>query len=228
MTGELLIHFCETFNLFLYNTAFQHSARHKNTWIEHRNDKTTGTFVPIYHQIDYILCKQIHRQLLEDARSYSGGHTTSDHRILVARFKLDRMFETLISSKKSKVERFVVECLSGPNNEREAYRESVSDELARVDKSSPHTTWDSVANILKTAAEKTVGLRPKLIKNKGIYDPVIDHMSREQKDLRLRIENTKNEITGEELWKRHRRRYTKCARERWKTHRRFWTSVSKR
>ena len=184
MTGELLIHFCEIFNLFLCNTAFQHAARHKTTWTGHRKDKTTGTVVPIYNQIDYILCKQIHRQLLMDARSYNGGHTTSDHRILVARFKLDRMFGTFSASKKSKLERFAVVRFSGPNNVREAYRESVSDELARVDKYFPQTTWDSVTKIVKTAAKTTVRLRPKQVKNKGIFDPVIDHMSREQTDLR--------------------------------------------
>ncbi|KAK2142347.1 hypothetical protein NP493_4925g00004 [Ridgeia piscesae] len=58
-----------------------------------------------------------------DARSYNGGHTTSDHRILVARFKLDRMFGTFSASKKSKLERFAVVRFSGPNNVREAYQQ---------------------------------------------------------------------------------------------------------
>jgi len=145
----------------------QHSST-KTHGSDIETTKTTGTVVPIYNQIDYIRCKQIHRQLLVDARSYSGGHTTSDHRILVARFKLDRMFGTFISRKKSRVERFVVERLSGPNNEREAYRECVSDELARVNKSSPHTTWDSVAQILKTLAKKNIGLKPKQVKNRNV------------------------------------------------------------
>ncbi|KAI0238318.1 Ankyrin repeat domain-containing protein 13B [Lamellibrachia satsuma] len=34
------------------------------------------------------------QQLLMDARSYNGGQANSDHRILVTRFKLDRMFGT--------------------------------------------------------------------------------------------------------------------------------------
>ena len=183
--------------------GLQHVARHKTTWTGHRKNKTTGTVVPICNQIDYILCKQIHRQLLTGARLYNGGHTTSDHRILVAKFKLDRVFETFSTSKQStKLKRFAVGRLSGPNNVREAYRESISDELARVNMSSPQTTWDSVLKILKMAVKKTIGLRPKQVKNNGIFDPVIDHISREQKDLRLRIENTKNEMTCGELRKR--------------------------
>ena len=82
------------------------------------------------------------------------------------------------------------------------HKTSGADELARVDKSSPQTTWDSGAKILRTVAKKTVGLRPKQVKNKGIFDPAIDHMWKEQKDLRLRIENTKNETTRAELRKR--------------------------
>ena len=47
--------------------------------------------------------------------------------ILVARFKLDRKFGTFGAGRKSKLERFAVERLSGPGNVREAYRESVSE-----------------------------------------------------------------------------------------------------
>ena len=56
-------------------------------------------------------------------------HTNSDHRVLDARFKLDRMYGTFSTKKKSKLERFAVERLCGPKNVREAYRESVSDVL---------------------------------------------------------------------------------------------------
>ena len=108
VTGELLIHFCETFSSFLCNTAFQHAARYKTTWTGHQKDKTTSTFVQIDNQIDYHLYKKIHQQLLTVARSYNGGHTTSDHRILVARFKLDKMFGTFSTSNKSKLESFAI------------------------------------------------------------------------------------------------------------------------
>ena len=206
MTGELLIHFCKNSVCFY---ATQHSSMPHDTR-PHRKDKTTGTVVPIYNQIDYILCKQIHRQLLTDARSYNGGYTTSDLSFLVAIFKLDRLFGTFGTNRNWRDLR--------PNNVRGAYRESVSDELTQVDKSLTQTAWDSVVEILKTAAKTTVGLRPKQVKNKGIFDPVIDHMSREQNDLRLRIENTKNE---------KRKRRNKILHEMRKRHSHFWTSGPK-
>ena len=55
---------------------------------------------------------------------------------------------------KSKLERFAVECFSGPDNVREAYQESVSDNLAQLDKSSPQMTWDSVAKNTQDGSQK--------------------------------------------------------------------------
>ena len=54
-------------------------------------------------------CKQTHRQLLKDARSYNGRQTNSEHRILVVRFNIDRMFLTFGAVRKSKLERLAVE-----------------------------------------------------------------------------------------------------------------------
>ena len=133
---------------------------------------------------------------------YNGEQTNSDHRILAARFKLDRMFGTFGAGRKSKLERFAIEHLSVPDSVHEAYRESVSDDLARLDTSSPQTTCYSIAKIPKTAAKKTFGLRPKQVAKKGMFDSAIESVSREQKDLRLRIKNTKDEMKREELRKR--------------------------
>ncbi|XP_029654617.1 craniofacial development protein 2-like [Octopus sinensis] len=57
LPGTLLAHFCETFSLFLCNTAFCHAARHRTTWT---GSRTNGAGEPtsIYNQIDYILCRQ--------------------------------------------------------------------------------------------------------------------------------------------------------------------------
>ena len=112
------------------------------------------------------------------------------------------MFRTFGPGRKSRLERFPVERLSRRDNLREAYRESVSNNLARLDKSFPQTTWDSIAKILKAAANKTFSLRPKLVANKGIFDSVNESMSRERTDLRLRIENTKDDMKRKKLRKR--------------------------
>jgi len=92
ISGEALVQFCELNDMFLSNTAFQHSARHKTTWTGQRLDKSTGKVVKIYNQIDYILCKRAENRLLMDARSYGGTTVNSDHKLVVARLKLPRLF----------------------------------------------------------------------------------------------------------------------------------------
>ena len=47
INGNALADFLEVHSLFICNTAFQHSARHKTTWQGQRRDAATGQVVPI-------------------------------------------------------------------------------------------------------------------------------------------------------------------------------------
>ena len=58
---------------------------------------------------------------------------------------------------------YVVERFSGPTYMHDAYLESVSDNLARLDKSSRQSPCDSVFNVLKTVGKNAIGLRPKQV-----------------------------------------------------------------
>ena len=126
------------------------------------------------------------------------------------------MFGTIGAGRKSKLERFAVVRLSGTDSAREAYRESVSNNL----------------KILKTAAKKTIGLRPKQVANKGIFFPFIESMSREQQDLRLRVPNAKEEITRGEMTRGElRKRRSKSLHEMHRSMEddcRFWTNGPRR
>ena len=63
MNGEALAHFLDAHNLFACNTTFSHPARHKTTYQQKRNDRTTGLEVVIYNMIDFIICRQSQRSL---------------------------------------------------------------------------------------------------------------------------------------------------------------------
>ena len=52
-SGQELIDFCSTNDLFITNSAFEHSARHITTW--HCQREIDNKIVHIYNQIDYIL-----------------------------------------------------------------------------------------------------------------------------------------------------------------------------
>ncbi|XP_029656711.1 craniofacial development protein 2-like [Octopus sinensis] len=91
LPGALLANFCKTLGLFLCNTAFDHSARHKSTWTGRRRGED-GNYVPIYNQIDYIVCRQRDTWLLQDSRSYGGSVVDSDHKIVIGRFNLKKLY----------------------------------------------------------------------------------------------------------------------------------------
>ena len=73
VNGIAITGFLEGHGLYVCNTAFQHSARHKTTWQGQRRDAATGHIVPIYNVIDFVICRQTYKRLLTDSRSY-GPH----------------------------------------------------------------------------------------------------------------------------------------------------------
>ena len=66
-SGEKLVAFCTLNNLFIANSAFQHSARHITTW-ENKRIMKNGEVITVYNQIDFILVKQNQKNVLENAR----------------------------------------------------------------------------------------------------------------------------------------------------------------
>jgi len=92
MPGQSLVDFCECNNLYLANTTFQHSARHITTWTGWRRDSSTGKVVPVYNQIDYLVCRVSQKRLLKNCRSYAGIETTTDHRLVVADLDFNRIY----------------------------------------------------------------------------------------------------------------------------------------
>ena len=77
--GQRLIEFCQENALVIANTLFQEHKRRLYTWASpdgrHRN------------QIDYILCSQRWRSLIQSAKTRLGADCGSDHE-LTAKFRL--------------------------------------------------------------------------------------------------------------------------------------------
>jgi len=80
-----------TEELFAANTAFPHPARHRTTWSSSFRNRN-GDVCPVFNQIDFVLCRYIHRSILMDARSYSGCGMSSDHRLVVCRIDLSKRY----------------------------------------------------------------------------------------------------------------------------------------
>ncbi|ETN14215.1 hypothetical protein PPTG_07853 [Phytophthora nicotianae INRA-310] len=80
--GHALAAFCDAFQFFAANTAFKKRARNKTTWTQRRNEHI------VYNHIDYVLCPQNCRRLCQDAQSWGGTLTASDHKLVTEDFFL--------------------------------------------------------------------------------------------------------------------------------------------
>ena len=84
-SGQILVDFCKIHNLFISNSSFKHPARHMTTRVNKENNKT----VNVFNQIDYIICQTSQKNILMNARSYSGTQVNSDHRLVVTRTRTE-------------------------------------------------------------------------------------------------------------------------------------------
>ena len=196
INGQTRVDFCESNKLYFTNTTFQHAARHKTTWIGYRRDMGSGKTVPIYNQIDYVVCREGQRRLLRDSRSYGGICISTDHRLVVADIQLDRLYGTMakhdvartVSSTKKQ---FNVPKLVQSTGAQQKYRKEVERmlPLPSADESSQEYLSKAMSAI-KQAAAAAVGYANKPRNRRCTLDPEIDALSKTQKDLRLRIMNT--------------------------------------
>ncbi len=85
--GQQLIELCYRNNLKILNTVFKHKMAHRTTWTS--NQKPTPPRRNVYrNQIDYILIRSKHLSQAEDARSYGGIETSTDHKLVKASLKI--------------------------------------------------------------------------------------------------------------------------------------------
>ena len=79
--GQRLIESCQENALVIANTLFQQHKRRLYPWTspdgQHRN------------QIDYILCSQRWRSSIQSAKIRPGADCSSDHELLIAKFRLN-------------------------------------------------------------------------------------------------------------------------------------------
>ena len=85
--GVFLVELLSELNLFLANTAFKHPVKHRYTWTRQRT--TDGITKKYKSQIDFVICTQNTKSTIQNARSYGGTMTTSNHRLVVFNIKIE-------------------------------------------------------------------------------------------------------------------------------------------
>ena len=79
--GRRLTEFCHENTLVIANTLFQQHKRRCYTW--------TSPDGQYRNQIDYILCSQRWRNSIRSAKTRMGADCSSDHELLIAKFRLN-------------------------------------------------------------------------------------------------------------------------------------------
>ena len=79
--GQRPTEFCQENTLVIANTLFQQHKRRFYTW--------TSPDGQYRNQIDYILCNQRWRSIIQSAKTRPGTDCGSDHELLIAKFRLE-------------------------------------------------------------------------------------------------------------------------------------------
>ena len=200
LSGEIMMNFCKRNELFITNSAFQHPARHITTWTQQRIDKINNTVKLIHNQIDYILMKKNKKQNLQNARTYAGTETYSDHKLLVMVFEANwmKLYKKVNNNKKKEQKkRFNTRKLITEPETRAEYQQKLEKEAATVD------TWEELGEMCKKTAEEVLGFAEK--EGKGeTEDTEIKQLSLQQKEIRTKMMNEKKAEKVEELRKERR------------------------
>ena len=209
--GNYLIDVCARNELVLTNTLFQHKMAHRTTWVcperKHNHTDKCGTTRrnPYRNRIDYIIMRQQHRKLAQDSRSYSGTETTTDHRLVKTRLKLEWH-----KIKKNKSENAIINLDNLKVKEiKSCYKKKVTEHMEshhKTNKKDTQAQWDIIKTSCIEAAKQTLGKKENCKKSDN---PEIKRLSEKQiklkkdkeacksKSQRQKIQKKRNEILNE-------------------------------
>ena len=202
--GEALVNFCEANGLYLINTKFQHPSRHQTTW--QGQCKIKDKVVPIYNQIDFIICKRKDRPLFQDARSYAGTAVSSDHRLVKA--KLTTQWWRMKREKHEKNIRIDTYRLIEETEIREAYKINLQKrmETEPLDKKkTPQENWENIKKAVNEAALETAGEEKPTKQANRIYNEELNKKSIEQKKIRMDINSCQDNEKKKKLQEKRNR-----------------------
>ena len=204
--GHTLIELCEEKKLLVSNSAFDHPSRHQTTWIGQIRDRTTGKIINyiIFNQIDYILCQRRNKHLLTNARSYAGTLLTSDHKLVKASFNLEKHKLCRKEQHSNRTPKPNIAAIVNKEESQRRYQNTLDTKLSSITSDRKNNTDNSkaradsvpyrlkcVQTIIKQSIEESVGCVATASQNKH-NDEELSQLSKRQKDIRVKIQNTKD------------------------------------
>lgn len=152
--GELLLAFCAQHNLVITDTMFKHKDIYKGTWKHPRSGQ--------WHAIDHIMVQKSDLNNTTQTRVYRGADCDTDHRLLVAKFKIKpnrRGHKTENASAcRFNIPRFQ------DRKTRTIFRQEVTKALNTMQIDSEdraENIWQGIRDRLKQAAKNILGSLPR-------------------------------------------------------------------
>ena len=193
--GINLLEYAKEFDMLLTNTSFPHKLSHRTTWTcpERRSESKhhDGSIRrnPYRNQIDYVLIKNDHRRLIQDSRSYSGTETSSDHKIVITKIKLDWWKIKGTNTMRNKIDIAKFNEVQKITEYKQAICTKIEESEIGNEDQSTDEKWNTIVNICKEVGTTVLGRR----KRKNRYDDCeIQNLSKSQKQIKLQIESTQN------------------------------------
>ena len=125
----------------------------------------------------------MHRRLVEDSRSYSGTETNSDHKIVIAKLKLQWWKMKTMNMTKSKVDidKFNEGCKVAQY--KQGITKKMKEHEQEIQSMSTDNRWEKIVTICKETAELVLGNRKSGDRHR-YEDQEIQDLSKSQKILK--------------------------------------------
>ncbi|KAL5253179.1 hypothetical protein ACHWQZ_G013082 [Mnemiopsis leidyi] len=190
--GEHMLNFLIQHDLFAANTAFPHKIRHTTTWRGEVKDwSRPGHYtIPVFTQIDYIVCRTRSKRILQDARSFAGASLRSDHKFVMARLDLDNPHKAFRN--KSVKDRFDVSKLTCNKDIQQAYQTALSGKINNLDHSAasePQSSLRKLLDCVKQTAKDVVGTQNALPVRGHWNDAIITNLVEKRKGAMLTLKS---------------------------------------
>ena len=156
--GEQLVEFALEDRLCLVNTKFRHTMSHRTTCTaperssNHKDKDGKIRRNPYRNQIDYILVRTAHLEFVNNARSYGGISTNTDHKLVLADLTL-KWYKMRQNSNNSQA-KFNLNKFKDPNVKTQ-YKNKVEELIENANKSEdPREELKMIADNCIKAAEQ--------------------------------------------------------------------------
>lgn len=162
VNGELLLEFCNTFNLIIGGSFFPHKRIHKITWVS-PDQKTEN-------QIDHIMISKSWRRSLLDVRNHRGAEAGSDHYLITGCIQLKILANPNKLKEVKRISFNLRKLLAEETAERFSNLLSANAEKIKYSQDNLEENWSQTKSALMDTAQNVLGTRKRQYRKPWISD----------------------------------------------------------